>query len=239
MPTDETVPNTFWVALPTVMITWLPALIWPTSEASTDACTSYEPVLTSSIPLAVVLPDDEDEDVEPWPVEPEPGTELPDPEPDPDPEPEPDPDPEPDPVPEDPTCWPTVYPTEVTVPANGAVIVAPARSAVAELTCPCATVIEAESAASCVLDAPAAWSAASFACALASVALAAATSLASEAESIAASRWPLLTFCPAVTQTAVTWPAAGKLRSSVSVASTVPDAETVCRRVPVVTVAVR
>jgi hypothetical protein len=73
-------------------------------------------------------------------------------------------------------------------------IVAPARSAVAEVTCPCATVIEAESAASCVLDAPAAWSAASFACAVASVALAAATSLDSVAESIAASRWPLPTF---------------------------------------------
>jgi hypothetical protein len=66
---------------------------------------------------------------------------------------------EPDPAPDDPdppTCCPTTYPTEVTVPANGAVIVAPARSAVAEVTCPCATVIEAESAASCVLDAPAA-----------------------------------------------------------------------------------
>ena len=99
--------------------------------------------------------------------------------------------------------------------------------------------IEAESAASCVLDAPDAWSEASFACAVASVALAAATSLDSVAESIAASRWPSLTFCPAVTQTAVTWPEAGKLRSSVSVASTVPEAATVCRRVPVVTVADR
>ncbi len=118
-------------------------------------------------------------------------------------------------------------------------IVAPARSAVAELTCPCATVIEAESAACCVLDAPDAWSAASFACAVASVALAAATSPDSVAESIAASRWPLPTFCPAVTQTAVTWPDAGKLRSSVSVAATVPDAGTLCRRVPVVTVADR
>ena len=143
-------------------------------------------------------------------------------------------------MPEDPTCWPTVYLTEVTVPANGAVIVAPARSAVAELTCACATVIEAESAASCVLDAPAAWSAASFACALASVALAAATSLASEAESIAASRWPLLTFCPAVTQTAVTWPDCREAEVlGVGRVATVPDAETVCRRVPVVTVAVR
>ena len=58
--------------------------------------------------------------------------------------------------PDPPTCCPTAYPTEVTVPANGAVIVAPARSAVAELTCACATVIDAESATSCVLDAPAA-----------------------------------------------------------------------------------
>ncbi len=76
MPTDETVPKTFWVALPTVMRTWLPALIRPTSEASTDACTSYEPVLTRWIAAALVPADAA---------------------PDPDPPPAPDEDPDPDP----------------------------------------------------------------------------------------------------------------------------------------------
>ena len=125
-------------------------MIRPTSEASTDACTSYEPVLTRWI--------EDEPEADPGP--PVPGVD-PDEDPAPFPAPEvgPAPDAEPDPAPADPdppTCCPTAYPTEVTVPANGAVIVAPARSAVAELTCPCATVIDAESATSCVLDAPAA-----------------------------------------------------------------------------------
>lgn len=64
--------------------------------------------------------------------------------------------------------------------------------------------IEAESADSCALVAPDAVSEASFACAVARVALASATALDSEAELIAASRDPFATFCPALTQTAVT-----------------------------------
>ena len=106
-------------------------------------------------------------------------------------------------------------------------------------TCVAATVIDAESADCCVLVAPDAVSEASFACAVASVAFAAATALDSDAESIAASRCPFATFCPAPTQTAVTSPEAANERSSVSVAAIVPDADTDCRSVPVVAAVAR
>jgi len=54
-----------------------------------------------------------------------------------------------------------------------------------------------------------------------------------------ASTVPLVTCWPALTLTAVTLPDTGKLRFSVSAGSRVPDADTVWRMVPAVTVTVR
>ena len=68
--------------------------------------------------------------------------------------------------------------------------VAPASAALAWVTCAAATAIFAWSAATYSLDAPADWSEASRACALASDACADATALLSTAESIVASFWP-------------------------------------------------
>lgn len=101
------------------MVTWLPALICPTSVASTDAWISYEPVLTRWIALDVAVAVSE--------VDPEPPEEPEEPEEPEDPAAPEDADP-------DPTCCPTTYPTDVTVPANGAVSVAPARSVAADVT---------------------------------------------------------------------------------------------------------
>src|SRR4029077_13769736 len=55
-------------------------------------------------------------------------------------------------------------------------------------------------------------------------------------ESIVASTWPAVTCWPAWTFTAVTVPAAAKLRSSVWAAAPVPSADTVFVRLPRVTV---
>ena len=148
------------------------------------------------------------------------------------------PEPEPDPVgvvPPEPlldSCSPTVRFTDDTVPLNVAISCEPARPCHARASESVAVCTLVWSAVIWSLDAPDDSSSDNDAWAFASVAAADETADCRLGESIVASTWPAVTCWPAWTFTAVTVPAAEKLRSSVWAAATVPSADTVFVRLP-------
>ena len=141
-PIEWTVPTTGAAAPPVVISTWSPALMWPTTLASTLALTISFALTRLMSPVELPeseLPDPLPLSLDPLPPEPEPAPALP-------------PDP---PL----SCWPMVRPpTPVTMPPNGAVSVAPLSAVLALFTWDWAALTDAWSAASWALDALLAWS---------------------------------------------------------------------------------